>query len=60
MGTLRFPPGATLAAITIAILDDNLPETSESFFVSLLPLGPDGTVELTADLATITIMDNDG
>ena len=60
MGTLLFPPGATLAAITIPILDDELPETTESFLVSLSLPGPDGTVELTSDLATVTINDNDG
>ena len=57
MDTLVFPPGGTSASIVIPILDDNLPEVPESFFISLSP-GLD--VELTAALAAVMINDNDG
>ena len=57
MGSLLFPPGATLAAISVPIIDDDLPERTESFTVSLLPAQD---VVLTTDRATITINDNDG
>ena len=57
MDTLVFPPGGTSASIVIPILDDNLPEVPESFFVSLSP-GLD--VEITAALAAAMINDNNG
>ena len=57
VGDLCFPPGDVINSITIPILDDQLPESTESFIVSLLP-GLD--VDLTTVLATITINDNDG
>ena len=57
VGQLLFPPGALVDSIVIQILDDELPESIESFSVSLSP-GPD--VVLTTALATVTINDNDG
>ena len=57
MGSLLFPPGATLAAISVTIINDDLPERTESFTVSLLPAQD---IVLTTDRATITINDNDG
>jgi hypothetical protein len=57
VGDLFFPPGDVINSITILILDDELPESTESFAVSLSP-GLD--VEITTTLATVVINDNDG
>ena len=57
VGTLLFPPGTTVAAITVPIIDDESAESTEFFTVSLFP-GQD--VALTADQATVYIEDNDG
>ena len=57
VGDLCFPPGDVINSVTIPILDDELPESIESFAVSLLP-GLD--IDLTTALATIAINDNDG
>ena len=56
-GTLVFPPGATLGAIVIPIIDDEVAEPPEFFRVNLSP-GED--VTLTTSLATVNINDNDG
>ena len=52
-----FPPGATLGAIVIPIIDDEVAEPPEFFRVDLSP-GED--VTLTTSLATVNINDNDG
>ena len=60
VGTLLFPPGTTVAditVITVPIIDDKSVELTEFFTVSLFP-GQD--VALTADQATVYIEDNDG
>ena len=57
VGTLLFPPGTTVAAITVPIIDDESAESTEFFTVNLFP-GQD--VALTADQATVHIEDNDG
>ena len=55
-GTLLFPPGSTLAAINVQIIEDELPESTEFFTLKLMN-APD--VILTTDLALVTISDDD-
>ena len=53
---MTFPPGVTLVDFPIPIMDDNIPENTERFILSLssnddVILGPDSAVD---------ILDNDG
>ena len=57
MGMLLFPPGATLAAIVVPIINDESAEPTEFFNINLLPAAD---ISLTTDLATVFIDDNDG
>ncbi|MBE2199413.1 MAG: lamin tail domain-containing protein, partial [Anaerolinea sp.] len=54
-GTLTFLPGQTSHALTIAILDDALPETDESFFLHLSQ--PINAILADPALITVTIHD---
>ena len=59
-GTLIFNTGITTQTISLTILDDDLQEPAESFFVKLSSLEQNGSpVDLVNDLAEITILDND-
>ena len=57
METLFFPPGATLAAIVVPIINDESAEQMEFFNINLLPAVD---IFLTTDQATVFIDDNDG
>ncbi|MCA9014509.1 MAG: hypothetical protein KDA77_04175, partial [Planctomycetaceae bacterium] len=59
-GTLTFNPGETTQTINLTILDDDLIEQPESFFVQLSNLKPNGfNVDFTDDQAEVTILSND-
>ncbi|HEX8199112.1 MAG TPA: Calx-beta domain-containing protein, partial [Isosphaeraceae bacterium] len=55
-GTIRFGPGDTAVTITVPIVQDDLRESNETFFVALR--NPTG-VTLGAGTATVTIVDDD-
>ncbi|MGI8819956.1 MAG: Calx-beta domain-containing protein [Chthoniobacterales bacterium] len=57
-GTLTFGPGETQKTITVQILDDNLIESTENFFISLSNPGP-GAGLGAASTATVDIADDD-
>ncbi len=58
--TVNFPAGDTTAPLTIAIVDDNVPEESEAFGVTIVALGlPAGVSVGTPSEATVTIRDDD-
>ncbi len=57
-GTLTFGPGETSKPITVQILNDNLIESTENFFVALSNPGP-GVAVGTAATATVEIADDD-
>ena len=59
-GTLTFNPGETTQTIHLTILEDNLNEQPESFFVNLTNLQSNGfDVNLADDQAEVTILSND-
>jgi hypothetical protein len=55
-GTLVFGPGETQKFVTVTILDDNLIENAENFFVTLTSAT---NASITGSQATITIADDD-
>ena len=58
LATLVFPPGATLGAIVVPIIDDESAEPTEFFRINLLPV-QDVILTDTAQ-ATVFIEDDDG
>jgi hypothetical protein len=58
-GTLVFAPGQTSRVVSVPILDDGLPEGSESFVLELTGV-VSGNATITAASATGTIIDDDG
>ena len=59
LGTLNFAPGEVSKNITIFIVDDNYPENSEAFNVTLSNVLGSGAVLGTPASATVTITDSD-
>lgn len=57
-GTLTFNPGEIEKTILIDIVDDNLPEPTETFTVSLLNAAPP-TVDLVNSQVEVSIIDDD-
>ena len=57
-GTIVFSPGETQKFISITILDDNLIENSENFFVALTG-ATNASIGSAASQATVTIADDD-
>ncbi len=58
--TVNFPAGETQATLLIAIVDDNVPEESEAFNVTIVALNlPAGVSVGTPSEATVTIRDDD-
>ena len=58
--TVDFPAGDTQATLRIAIVDDNVPEESEAFNVTIVALNlPAGVSVGTPSEATVTIRDDD-
>ncbi|MEY2508152.1 MAG: hypothetical protein QOH01_2481 [Verrucomicrobiota bacterium] len=55
-GTVVFGPGETLKTISVTVLDDNLIENSENFFVTLTGAT---NASITGSPATVTIADDD-
>ena len=56
--TLVFPPGATLGAIVVPIIDDESAEPTEFFRINLLPV--QDVILTDAAQATVFIEDDDG
>jgi uncharacterized repeat protein (TIGR01451 family) len=56
-GTLSFSPGETTNVLNIPIVDDDLPETDETLFVTLS--NPINAMLGSPDVAVLTILDND-
>jgi uncharacterized delta-60 repeat protein len=56
-GVLTFAPGVTVQNFNVAIADDVLIESAETFVVTLFNVGGGGTLGLAT--ATVTIVDND-
>ena len=53
-----FAPGSTSAVVTVPVVDDKLLEETEQF--SMLLVNPSlGSVDPSADFATVSIIDND-
>ena len=60
-GSVTIPAGASSATIAIAVLDDNVVESSETVVVTLTGTDHPGvTVSSASSQATATIADNDG
>ncbi|HSL54662.1 MAG TPA: NF038122 family metalloprotease [Pyrinomonadaceae bacterium] len=57
-GTLRFNPGETTKSFTIPIVNDGLAEGNETFSIALS--GPSGMTLASPQIATVTIIDDDG
>lgn len=56
--TMIFEPGQTLLTTSVAVLEDELPENTETFFVSLS--NPQGGAEIGPDNeVTVNILAND-
>ncbi|QDV50075.1 Calx-beta domain-containing protein [Gimesia fumaroli] len=59
-GTVTFNPGETTKTINLTIINDDLYEQSESFFVQLSNLEQNGfNVDFAVDQAEVTILSND-
>jgi len=57
---IMFEPGETSKNIRIVIIDDDEPETDETFLVKLMKCGPEGACKLGHQQATtVTIVDDD-
>ncbi|MCE9614963.1 MAG: right-handed parallel beta-helix repeat-containing protein [Lentisphaerae bacterium] len=56
-GTLNFPPGATQAVLTVALVSDDTPEPVEQFFVNLF--SPENAVVTGTNPVAVSIIDDD-
>ena len=57
-GILKFAPNQALAEIEVPIVDDDMPEADESFFVCLKAATPD-SAEVLQERVEVTIIDDD-
>jgi len=61
-GTVTFPAGSTSGAtqtIIVAIINDNVAENTETFFVNLSNISTTGEATITTPQAVVTILDED-
>lgn len=59
-GTLTFQPNQTMKLVSVSIINDSIPESSETFTFNLSNPSPGTTISPGAGSATITINDDDG
>ena len=60
---LTFTVGSAIDSqqcITVTVVDDTIPEPTESFFLSIVPFAGPIEIDSTRGLATVNIEDNDG
>ena len=57
---LTFGPGNKQSSVTIPIVNDNIDETIEQFFITITLVTTDVNVEISPEQTTIQINDDDG